>query len=176
MREVAFPFSIVSALALFPTIALAQAEQAIDSYIRNTIVPCYKHEGEGRCKLVETAARPTIHYAGEGAMKIALAFIPWQWDTTGNAMDQMLVVFDQQNGNWKAAGRLDRTYGSNPRDLKFYKDGDKVRIEYVGTVVGRRDNRANPTASQRFAIEVLPSGQMRAKKPTGRSMSTAIRG
>ncbi|PPD13953.1 MAG: hypothetical protein CTY25_12010 [Methylobacterium sp.] len=173
MRRIPVSFALV----LFPTIAFAEAEKAVEAFIRNTVVPCYKLEGEGRCKLAETAARPTIHYAGDGAMKIALAFVPWQWDLTGNAMDQMLVVFDQrQNGDWKPTGRLDRTYGSNPRDLKFFRDGEKVRIEYVGTVVGRRDNRANPTGSQRFAVEVLPNGQMRATKPHGRSMSEAIRG
>ncbi len=53
-------------LALLPTIAFAQAEKAVDAYIKNTVVPCYKLEGEGRCKLSMTAARPTIHYAGEG--------------------------------------------------------------------------------------------------------------
>ncbi len=97
-------------------------------------------------------------------MKIALAWIPWQWDTTGNAMDQMLVVFDQRNGKWKAVSRLDRTYGTNPRDLKFFRMATKSASNMSATVVGRGDNRANPTGSQRFAIEVLPDGQMRATK------------
>ncbi|AOG03367.1 hypothetical protein BSY19_5074 (plasmid) [Bosea sp. RAC05] len=128
------------------------AKSAITRYVQGTRIPCYKMTGETTCLLKETASDAKVFY---GTLKndpapIAVAFIGYQYDATGNAMDQMAVVFKEVGGRWTAIGRADNTIGTNPRALEF----GSGEISYTGTVVGPRDNRANPRGSARFKLVV----------------------
>ncbi len=87
------------------------AKSAISRYVQGTKIPCYKMTGETTCLLKETTSDAKVFY---GTLKndpapIAVAFIGYQYDATGNAMDQMAVVFKEVGGRWTAIGRADNT-------------------------------------------------------------------
>lgn len=132
------------------------AKPAITRYIQQTKIPCYKMAGETTCLIKESAAEASVFYGSlQGdPTPLAVAFVLYQYDTTGNAMDQMAIVFKEVDGQWKAHGRADNTIGSQPRQVEF---GNGV-ITYTGTVVGKRDNRANPTGKARYQLKMTDKG------------------
>jgi hypothetical protein len=88
--------------------------------------------------------------------------VTYQYDVTGNAVDQMVVLFKETYGAWKPVSRALNTIGTNPRELAWGKD----TITYTGTIVGPNDSRANPTGSGRFRLKVTEKGMPFVK--TGR--------
>ncbi len=172
------------ALALFATLAYlpaapapaapkGPADEALAVYMRTTEVPCYTQSGEARCTIASLDQGKAVFTDKPGAdASMAVAFVTYQYDTTGNAMDQMAIVMRRDDTRWVPVGRADNTVGSSPRDVRFAPGS----ITYVGTVLGPNDNRANPRGKATFRLDVGPSGvRFAGKGEAGRSMSGAIR-
>ena len=127
------------------------AEQALASYMRRTKIPCYTRAGEGRCTIASlNEGMKTFHGMPSPGPETFVAFVTWQYDKTGNAMDQMSIVLRNAGGRWVTVGRADHTVGTDPRDVRFTPDA----ITYTGTVVGPNDTRAAPTGKAAFRLSV----------------------
>lgn len=172
------------ALALFATLAYlpaapapaapkGPADDALAAYMRATKVPCYTQAGEARCTIASLDQGRSVFTDRPGPeATMAVAFVTYQYDATGNAMDQMAIVLRRDGARWVPVGRADNTVGSSPRDVRFAPGS----ITYVGTVLGPNDNRANPRGKATFRLDVGPSGvRFAGKGDAGRSMSDAIR-
>jgi hypothetical protein len=158
-------FALALGLSLLAGGALAQeykvglsgpAAIEIGRYIENTQIGCYKPAGETKCRIGETASQTSVYYGSflNSSLQHALAFVTYQYDVTGNAVDQMAVLFKETDGQWKPAGRALNTIGTDPRELAWGKD----TIAYTGTVVGQNDSRANPNGSGRFRLQLTNKG------------------
>ena len=150
--------SILLALAaLAATVPAAAAAPddlmpALHGYMAATKAPCYRRDIETRCSisgLVEGDMK--VHRASGD---VALAFVPYQWDNTGNGMDQMIIVLNRSGGHWAVVGRADNTVGTDPRDFRVAPG----RITYVGTTMRPGDSRIAPTGKATFRLDVGPSG------------------
>lgn len=156
-----------------PAAPKGPADDALAAYMKATKVPCYTQAGEARCTIASLDQGKSVFLDKPGAeATMAVAFVTYQYDSTGNGMDQMAIVMRRDGARWTPVGRADNTVGSSPRDARFAPGS----ITYVGTVVGERDNRANPRGKATFRLAVGPGGVTFAGKgDAGRSMSDAIR-
>lgn len=136
------------AAALSP--ATGPAGPAVDAYLGRTAIECYRSEGESRCPIREVASGTRMAYGTMSGVPTAVAFVDYQYDLTGNAMNMMAVVFRQVSGTWTSVGRAEDIRGTDPRRVRF--DGDAVT--YVGTVMGAGDSRSNPTGRKEFRLTV----------------------
>lgn len=162
MRRILFGFA--TALGLV-TAAAAQdvtgslkgpAAESVARYLRQTRIPCYTQKGEETCPIIATASGASLFHGSfsKNPTPYAVAFVSYQYDQTGNAMNQMAIVFKEAGGRWTPVGRADETVGSDPRQVQF---GRGV-ISYTGTVLGPNDSRANPTGRGRFSLKVTERG------------------
>jgi len=133
------------------------AADEISRYIEQTQIDCYKMEGESKCRIAETAGQSKVFYGAFEASRdlYALAFLTYQSDTTGNAVDQMAVLFKQEGTGWKAVSRANNTIGTDPYDVRFGKAG---AITFTGTAVGPNDSRANPTGRLTSQLNLTEKG------------------
>ncbi len=142
----------VPALAARPGAAgpSGPAAGAVGAYLRDTRIDCYTQAGEGRCQLAKVASGNRVFYGTLEGAPAAVAFVDYQYDATGNAMDMMAVVFREEGGAWKPVGRAEGIQGSQPREVRF----EGTAITYTGTMLGDGDARSNPTARGRFRLLV----------------------
>lgn len=133
------------------------AAPALLAYLRTARVPCREPRGETTCAPASRALGARVHHGrfpGDPAL-YAVAFLPWQYDPSGNAVDQMAVVVKTlPDGAWAPVGIAPRTVGTEPRDLRF----SGRTITYTGTVVGPGDSRADPKGEATFRLEVTHEG------------------
>jgi len=162
MRRILFSFA---ALASFVTAAAAQdvtaslkgpAAESVARYLKQTRIACYTQQGEQKCPIIDTATNASLFHGSfsNDPTPYAVAFVGYQYDQTGNAVNQMAIVFKEAGGRWTPVGRADETVGMEPRQVQF---GQGV-ITYTGTVLGRNDSRANPTGRGRFSLKVTDRG------------------
>lgn len=145
------------------------AADTLQAYVEKTRIPCYRQYKEKRCSIASMTGgvdgETRIFYGKSGTADVAVAFLGYQYDNTGNAMDQMAIVLTDSGGDadgkwkvlgdgWKVIGRADNTAGTNPRDVKFSGD----TITYTGTIMRDGDSRAEPTGKARFRIKYGPKG------------------
>jgi hypothetical protein len=166
----------VSAMAAVPSMAAptGPASKDISRYVAGTRIPCYSNAGEGTCTIASIADTSSIKvFYGQPAREpdMAVAFIDYQYDSTGNGMDQMALVMKRDDARWVPVGRADNTQGTSPRDVRFLPG----KITYVGTVVGPNDARSNPTGRKAFAL-LVGNGKVQFVKGTkGEAMADRIR-
>jgi len=132
------------------------AASAVIAYIEKTRIPCYTHKGEGQCRIAESSGYAGVHYGafpGDPA-RYAIAFIQYQYDQTGNASDQMAVLFRAEGERFAPLQRLDNAPGGNPKNVQFLPG----KITYTGSVLRASDTRATPTGQRAFTILVTPNG------------------
>lgn len=150
------------------------ASREIERYVKGMKVPCYSNSGEGRCTIAsigDTAGIKVFYgHPGEGR-ELAVAFIDYQYDTTGNAMDLMALVLRRDDNGWVPVGRADGIQGASPRDVRF----SSGKITYVGTVVGPDDVRAAPAGRREFTLLVDDRSVRFVKGGQGEAMSNRIR-
>ncbi|WP_346359842.1 hypothetical protein [Bosea sp. (in: a-proteobacteria)] len=162
MRKFLFGFAAAMGLV---TAAAAQdvtgslkgpAAETVTRYLKQTRIPCYTQKGEEKCPIIDTASNASLFHGSfsNDPTPHAVAFVSYQYDQTGNAMNQMAIVFKEAGGRWTPVGRADETVGSDPRQVQF---GQGV-ITYTGTVLGPNDSRANPTGRGRFSLKVTGRG------------------
>lgn len=166
----------VSVSAAAPSLAAPTGPAAKDlsRYVAGTRIPCYSNAGEGTCtiaSIADTSGIKVFYGQAAGDPEMAVAFIGYQYDSTGNAMDQMAVVMKRDDTRWIPVGRADNTQGTSPRDVRFLPG----RITYVGTMLGPNDSRANPTARKSFALLVGNGKVQFVKGAQGEAMSNRIR-
>ena len=149
------------------------AAPALAVYMAATKIPCYTQAGEGSCTIKSLDQGVHLFYGKPDAgTDEAVAFVEYQYDATGNGMDQMAIVLRLVAGKWIVVGRADNTTGSSPRNVRFSPGA----ITYVGTVMGANDNRANPTGKGSFRLAVGErSVSFVNDRAKGRSMSDEIR-
>lgn len=171
------PFFILvplAAISVAPAMAAPSgaAGQAITAYMRGTRIPCYKQSGEGQCSIASLDQGTKVFYSKpDSSSEMAVAFVDYQYDATGNGMDQMAIVFRKEGEQWVPVGRADNTVGSSPRNVRFAPGA----ITYTGTVVGQNDSRANPTGKGTFRLLVTANGvTFGGKGNAGRSMQDEI--
>lgn len=162
MRRIFFGFAAAMG---FATVAAAQdvtgslkgpAAETVTRYLKQTRIPCYTRKGEETCRIIDTATNASLFHGSfsNDPTPYAVAFVSYQYDQTGNAMDQMAIVLKEAGGRWMPVGRADNTVGMEPRQVQF---GRSV-ITYTGTVLGPNDSRANPTGRGRFSLKVSERG------------------
>jgi hypothetical protein len=162
MRRILFGFA---AMTGFVTAAAAQdvtgnlkgpAAESVTRYLKQTRIPCYTQKGEETCRIIDTASDASLFHGSfkNDPTPHAVAFVSYQYDQTGNAMNQMAIVFREAGGRWMPVGRVDETVGMEPRQVQF---GQGV-IAYTGTVLGPNDSRASPTGRGRFSLKVTDRG------------------
>ncbi|MGU3467284.1 hypothetical protein ACLBXO_20775 [Methylobacterium sp. C33D] len=157
MVRTSFVVTFLAAVSTAPAIAAPSgpAGQAIAAYMRGTGIPCYKPSGEGRCSIAALNQGTKVFYGKPDSLsEMAVAFVVYQYDATGNGMDQMAIVFRKEGDRWLPVGRADNTVGSSPRNVRFAPGA----IAYTGTVVGQNDSRANPTGKGTFRLVVTSNG------------------
>lgn len=148
------------------------ASGAMAAYMKGTKVPCYTQAGEARCTIASLSQGMKVFYGKpDASTEQAVAFVTYQYDATGNAMDQMAIVFRKEGEQWVPVGRADNTVGTSPRDVRFSPGA----ITYTGTVVGQNDSRVAPTGKSNFRLLVAASGVTFAGKGNvGTSMQSEI--
>jgi hypothetical protein len=164
----------VSAAAPSLAAPTGPAAKDLSRYVAGTRIPCYSNAGEGTCtiaSIADTSGIKVFYGQAAGEPEMAVAFIGYQYDSTGNAMDQMAVVMKRDDTRWIPVGRADNTQGTSPRDVRFLPG----RITYVGTMLGPNDSRANPTAHKPFALLVGNGKVQFVKGAQGEAMSNRIR-
>ena len=156
--------------------AEAKPADVVAAYVRDTKISCYKQDGQSTCPLAMTAAKPTVFQVHGGRHDGEIfAWIVYQADVTGNAIDQMFVIFAKRNGKVSPVARLDRTFGTNPRAIVVSQTGPVTeRVDYTGTIVSLNGSRARPRGSLRFSISITPHGLHTAFTKT-RALSNAMR-
>lgn len=150
------------AALVLPSIALAAAPPpsgpagpAITAYMRGTKIPCYTQSGEGRCSIASLAEDTSVFYGKPDPLaEIAVVFVTYQYDATGNAMDQMAIVLRKEGDKWLPVGRANRTVGTEPRDVRFSPGA----ITYTGTIAREGDSRADPTGKATFHLVIGAKG------------------
>ncbi|RYE77129.1 MAG: hypothetical protein EOP19_23365 [Hyphomicrobiales bacterium] len=132
------------------------AAETLARYLKQTRIPCYTQKGEETCRIIDTATDASLFHGSfkNDPTPHAVAFVSYQCDQTGNAMNQMAIVFREAGGRWTPVGRADETVGMEPRQVRF---GQGV-ITYTGTVLGPNDSRASPTGRGRFSLKVTDRG------------------
>ena len=140
------------------------AASAVGAYLRDTSIDCYTPAGEAKCRIDKVATGSRVFYGTLGGSPSAVAFVDYQSDSTGNAMEMMAVVFREEAGAWKAVGRAEGIQGSSPRQVAF----EGSVISYTGTMLGPDDARSNPTGARRFRLAVGPGGVTFAPTKAGR--------
>lgn len=149
------------------------ASQEIEQYIRSVRVPCYTKSGEGRCtiaSIADTSGIKVFYGRPSDGREFAVAFVDYQYDATGNAMDLMALVLRLEGGRWVPVGRADNIQGGSPRDVRFAPG----RITYVGTVVGPNDVRAAPKGRRAFTLLVDDGSVRFVRGAQGEAMSNRI--
>lgn len=138
------------------------AAVAVAGYLRQTRIPCYTRKGEQTCPIVDIATNASLFHGrfGNDPTPHAVAFVGYQYDQTGNAVSQMAIVFKEAGGRWTPVGRVDETVGSEPRQVQF----GRGIITYVGTVLGPKHPRANPTGRGRFSLKLTDRGVIFSKE------------
>ncbi|MBO1022879.1 hypothetical protein IPV08_23255 [Methylobacterium sp. SD274] len=127
------------------------AAPALAIYMAATKIPCYTQAGEDACTIKSLDQGVLLfHGKPDAGTDEAVAFVEYQYDATGNGMDQMAIVLRLVGGKWIVVGRANNTTGSSPRNVRFSPGA----ITYVGTVVGANDNRATPTGKSTFRLAV----------------------
>lgn len=125
------------------------AGSTLDAYMRETEVPCQTSAGERWCTIASLSKGLRIFYDTHALMPgVALAFVDYQSDQTGNAMDQMAILL-RFGDRWTVVGRVDNTIGSNPREVVLVPGG---AITYEGTIVGPGGSRVDPLGKARFCL------------------------
>lgn len=134
------------------------AVDALVAYAQETSIDCFRETKEMKCPIISLTEQEPLVTRGssvEGkADDTAITFIPYQYDTSGNAVQQMAIVMRKQGERWKVVGRVDETMGHDPRNVEFSDGG----ISYEGTYVKDGEGRANPTGAKRFRITYSDSG------------------
>lgn len=175
MKLPLFALCLMTISSVTPAIATPSgpAAGAIGSYMRSTKIPCYNQTGESKCLISSMDQGTKVFYSKSGMpSEMAVAFVTYQYDTTGNAMDQMAIVFRKDGERWVAVGRADNTVGTSPRNVSFQPN----EITYTGTIVGQNDSRVNPTGSKSFRLIVGTNNvTFGGKGSAGTSMSNEIR-
>ncbi|WP_156406979.1 hypothetical protein [Bosea sp. Root670] len=137
-----------------PTVT-GPAAKAASQYMNSTMIACYRNSIENKCRISDMGMSAKIFYGNSSTgspladENMAIVFLDYQYDNTGNAVDQMAIVLKGSNESWKVIGRADNTVGSSPDDVKFSKD----TITYMGKYVTGRDSRSNPTGNRRFTLK-----------------------
>ena len=161
----------LAALTSFTTAGAAQdviaslkgpAAETVARYLEQTRIPCYTQKGEQRCPIIDTATNASLFHGSfsNDPAPYAVAFVGYQYDQTGNAVSQMAIVFKEAGGRWTPVGRVDETVGSEPRQVQF----GRGIITYVGTVLGPKHPRANPTGRGRFSLKLTDRGVIFSKE------------
>ncbi|WP_326875228.1 hypothetical protein [Bosea sp. (in: a-proteobacteria)] len=138
------------------------AAESVARYLKQTRIPCYTQKGEGKCPIIDTAADASLFHGRfeNDPTPHAVAFVGYQYDQTGTAVSQMAIVFRKAGGRWVPVGRVDETIGSEPRQVQF----GRGIITYVGTVLGPKHPRANPTGRGRFSLKLTDHGVIFSKE------------
>ena len=131
------------------------AAKDIAAYMATTRLPCTGYPGGDTCTIDSMKGDVRVFYGSpEGSAPMAVAFVSYMDDVTGNAMDQMAIVLRREAGRWSVVGRADDTIGSDPRSVRF----EPGAIAYVGTVMGPDDARVDPTCQGAFMLKVDGDG------------------
>jgi hypothetical protein len=138
------------------------AAETVAHYLKQTRIPCYTHKGERTCPIIDTATNASLFHGSfsNDPTPYAVAFVGYQYDQTGDAVNQMAIVFKEAGGRWTPVGRVDETVGSEPRQVQF----GRGIITYVGTVLGPKHPRANPTGRGRFSLKLTDRGVIFGKE------------
>lgn len=124
----------------------ATSGAALAGYLRTTRIPCQDAAGERSCVLGDIGKVTAFQRQGDEAV----AFVEYLADMTGNGMEMMAVTLRRDGDGWVPGARYVGLQGSSPRAIRFEAGG----IDYVGTVLCEDDDRANPTGTKAFRIDL----------------------
>ena len=134
------------------------ATAVVEQYLERTELDCDTAEKvDDKCTIASVATGAKLFHGtmpGDAA-QYAVAFVNYELPGGGNSTYLMAIVFKSNStGAFVPLGRAEGIYGTDPRDLRFGRGA----ITYTGSVLGPRDARCCPTASETFTLRLSGSG------------------